>query len=141
MVGQLFAKADHVLVVIGDGRRAGHYLDAALLQRRQFIRQPVPYGLAIDLRLRLRQQRAAGFGIFIDQHDLETIDRRRTRRRQTGRTSADDQHIAMQVARGIDIRVFLGGGNAETRGRANEGLIDLVPEALRPHEGLVIETC
>ena len=126
-------------MVIGNRRRAGHHPDAALFQRLQLIRQPVPCGLAVDLRLRLGQKRTAGFGIFIDQHDLQTIDRRHTRCRETRGTGADDQHIAMQVARGIGVGVLLRRRNAETRSRADEGLVDLVPEALRPHEGLVIE--
>src|ERR1700761_242093 len=46
----------------------------------------------------------------------------------------------MREAVGIAIRIGLGGSHAEARCGANLRLVDRVPRALRPHEGLVVET-
>ena len=40
----------------------------------------------------------------------------------------------------VAIRVGLFRSTAEACGLADQGLINLLPEALRPHEGLVVET-
>ena len=61
------------------------------------------------------------------------------RRRQSGGAGADDQHIAERVSLFVVVGVGLCSGAAQTGGRADEGLVDALPERGRPHEGLVVE--
>ncbi len=45
----------------------------------------------------------------------------------------------MQVTGCVIVRIGFGRRYAKTGSRADEGLVNLVPEGARPHEGLVIE--
>ena len=58
-----------------------------------------------------------------------------------GRTSADNQQIAMTKALVIAVRVFVHRQRTKPCGSANNRLVHLFPERRRPHEGLVIKPC
>ena len=51
----------------------------------------------------------------------------------------DDEDVAVRVAVGVAVRIRHARRLAETGGSTDHRLVDLVPEALRPHEGLVVE--
>ena len=140
MIGQSFAQRDHVLMVIADGGRAGHHADAKRAQFRQPRCQPCPGSGLINPHRWIGQDRATHFGILVHQHDPRTRQGGAVGRSDPRRSGANHQHIRVQVTRGIGVGIFLAGGFAQTRGSTDERLIDLVPEAAWPHEGLVIET-
>ena len=60
-------------------------------------------------------------------------------RHQAGRAGADHQHVTMGVGLLVLVRVRQLRRGAEAGGAADDRLVDLLPEALRPHEGLVVE--
>ena len=61
------------------------------------------------------------------------------RRHQARRARPDDQKITVQEPLVIGIRVFVPGHRTKTGRTADDRLINLFPEGLGPHEGLVIE--
>ena len=139
MVGQPLGQTNHVLMIIADGRCPRHQRDTRRTQLRKLPGEPGPGAQTLDLHGRIGEKRTTHFGVLVHQHDLGAGLRGGQRCRDTGRTAANDQHIRMQIARGIIVRIRLGRRLAEAGGRADEGLVDLVPEAARPHEGLVVE--
>ncbi len=142
MIGQAFAKTNHVLMVIADGRRARQKRDIRIgFKGRYGFVQPVPACAAIDDRLRFRQKRAAKFGLLVDEDDLRATLCGFKGGGQTGRSTTGNQHIAESIAAGIGVRIGLGRRFAKTGSATDERLINLVPEAFRPHEGLVVKAC
>jgi hypothetical protein len=58
---------------------------------------------------------------------------------KAARTTADHQHVAVDADLLVGGRVAPGRGAAEAGGAADQRLIEMVPEAFRPFEGLVVE--
>ena len=58
---------------------------------------------------------------------------------EPGWPRADHQHVAMGMALQVAVGVGRGRHSPETGGAPDHRLIDAVPEAARPHEGLVVE--
>src|SRR5262249_9625322 len=56
------------------------------------------------------------------------------------RGGAEDEEVAEGVGMFVRVRIGSGGCAPQARGAANDGLIELLPEARWPHEGLVIKT-
>ena len=140
MVGQPLAQADEILVVIADGRGARQHRDVRhRRQRGAGVFQPVPGQLPVDLGIRFGQQRAADFRLLVAQDDGRAAATRLQRRGEAGGTATDDQHVAMGEAAGVGVGIGGARRLAQAGGAADERLVDLVPEALRPHEGLIVE--
>jgi hypothetical protein len=140
MVGQPLREADHVLVVVADRRRPGQ--DAHVrpgVELGEGRGEPVPGGPAVDDDRRLREQRAAGLGGLVDEHDRRPGAAGGERRGEAGGAGADDEHVDMGEAAGIAVDVGLARRDTETGGGADHGLVDAVPQGARPHEGLVVE--
>src|SRR4029079_16348540 len=77
--------------------------------------------------------------IFLGKNDARADARRRHRRRQPGRTRTDDENVAMRERLFVFVGVVTFRRASETGGAADRWLVDLLPEARRPHEGLVVE--
>src|SRR5262249_11985257 len=58
---------------------------------------------------------------------------------QARRACSDDEHVAERVGMFVTVRIANAGAAAQTGGAADDGLIELLPEARWPHEGLVIK--
>ena len=99
---------------------------------------PVEAGLAADLLVLVEQRTAEARALVAKDHAL-ALARGGERRHQAGGAGADHQHIAVRVGLLVLVGVRQLGRGAEARGAADDGLVDLLPEALRPHEGLVVE--
>ena len=65
--------------------------------------------------------------------------RRQRRRRSPPRRRPTTSTSRVQVAVGVAVGVGFARRLAQTRRGADEGFVHLVPEAARPHEGLVVE--
>jgi hypothetical protein len=96
-------------------------------------------GLPVDRDAGLGEEPAAGLRLLVDQDHLRAAASRRERRRETGGAGPDDQHVAVGEAAGVGVGIGPRGRGTEPGRAADERLVDLVPEGLRPHEGLVVE--
>ena len=140
MVRHPLHQADVVVIVVAEGRRARQQGDVvARAQSGKRVREPRPGRCAVDGGGRLVQQGAAHLGLLVGKDDPLAALRRRQRRSKTGRAGADHQHVAVRVRVLIAVGIGRGGGPAEACRGANPGLVELVPEGPRPHEGLVVE--
>lgn len=84
-------------------------------------------------------QRPADFRLFVDEDDLLAGRSGGKRSGQARHAGTGDQHVAMDIAAGIMIRIVFRRRNTKACGAANDRFIDLVPGFARPHEGLVVE--
>ncbi len=140
MVGDAFGEAHEIVVVVAEGRGPGQHADIRHgSQPGGRCLCPVIAILAVDGGAGVEMESAAHFGLLVAEDHLGTGLGRSKRRREAGDTAADDEDVAMGVAAGIVIRILLLRRNAKTGGAADEGLVDRMPEGLRPHEGLVVE--
>ena len=139
VIRQPLAKTHHVLVIIADGRGPRHQPHPGGAQAAHLRLDPVPGRLAVDLHGRIGQQRSAHFGVLVNQGHIRAGLRRSQGGGNARSTRADDQHVGVQIAAGIAVGVSLGRRLAQARRAPDHGFIDLVPEGLRPHEGLVVE--
>ena len=139
MVGDALHRA--VGAVIVDAEQGGARQDAHLGQALQFgDRAGGPLGPAHAADLApLGEQAPASGEILVHQDHPRPGAAGGERRRETGRAAADDEHVAMGV--GVVVGVGIGGvgGPAEARRAPDHRLVQLLPEAGRPHEGLVVE--
>ena len=139
VVGQAFQRGQRVAVVIAEDRGArqqAHVRTGA--QPGLDARHPVRPGSAVD-GARQAQQRAAQALVLVGQDDARARARRRPRRRQPGRAGADHQHVAMDVAMVVAVRVGLVRRDAEAGGAADHGFVDVVPHPRRAMHDLVVE--
>ena len=100
--------------------------------------RPVERRAAVDL-VALREQPAAEAEVLVAQDDARAGAAGGERRRQAGRAGADHQHVAEGVGLLVVVGIRRVGGAAEAGGAADQRLVELLPEARRPHEGLVVE--
>ena len=140
MVGQLLAQTQHVLVVVANRRGPVHQPHVwHAHQFGQSSSEPVPRRLAFDHRRGFGQKRATHLGLLIHHGDQSPGACGGQRGGKARGACPHDKHIAVQIAAGVMVGVKFGRRPAKTGGAADEGLIDLVPEGLGPHEGLVVE--
>ena len=140
MVGLAFERAVHAMVEDTVNHGSAHHPNVR--HRTQFGRSglgPDRTGGVVDL-VRLAQKPPAGAKIFVGQNDPRARTARRERRRQSRRSSPDNQHIAMQKAVIIKVGVGLQAEPPQTRRRPDKRLVDLFPKGFRPHKGFVVET-
>ena len=140
VVGQLLVEANVVVREVAERGRATQQRDAG--RRREFRERggkPLGGGLAVDLGRRVGQQRTAKFGLLVAEDDRGTGGGGSPRRGDAGRARADDQHVAVRVAVAVAVGIGKARRPAEARGLADGGLVERLPGAFRPHEGLVVE--
>src|SRR5262249_25026265 len=85
------------------------------------------------------KQPTAKTEVLITNDDARTRTRRHECRCQARRACSDDEHVAERVGSVGTVRIANAGAAAQTGGAADDGLIELLPEARWPHEGLVIK--
>ena len=138
MVGDPLDGGQVVVIVVTDHGRARQQPDIVpVLQFFSDGRRPVRARRIVDA-LAAAQQAAAKGRLLVGQDDPRAGGRCRPRGGEAGRTAADDQHVAMGVHLVVAVGVGLLGRAAHAGGMPDHDLIGL-PEALRPHEGLVVE--
>lgn len=140
MIGHPLGQRHEIVVVITKSGGAGQ--NPHIGQRLQFgknLLRPFVTGQTVDDSTSVETQRAADFGIFIDQNDAGAGFRGSKRRGQTSDTGTGHQHVAMGITAGIMIRIWLARRLAETGGAADQRFVNPVPGGLRPHEGLIIK--
>ena len=124
-------RAEDIVVIPPDDGRARQALH---------IRQRFKLGEdGAEPRIAVGEQGSAEREAFIGQQHARASPTGSQRCRETCGTGTNDQKIAMCPAFLIGIRVCLVARLAETGGLADQGFIDLFPEAGRPHEGLVVK--
>ena len=139
VIGAPLDRHQVVVVVVPEDRGAIEHEDVR--QLRQFFRYAGHPGRAfhaIDLP-RPRQQAAAAFGAFLHEDGAHALASRLQRGGQAGRPGTDDDDVAMPVHPVVGVRVGRVGRDAQAGGGPQCRLIELLPEALGPHEGLVIK--
>ena len=139
VVGALLQGTVYAVIVGAVDTGPGHQAD--IVHRPQLARRPrgpVGAGHAVDLEA-FRVETAAGQEILIRQDHARAAARGGQRRLQARRARPDDQQVAMQEALVIAVRIVPPRQPAQTGGRPDRRFVDLFPEALRPHEGLVVE--
>ena len=99
---------------------------------------PVALRLAVDRSPRNIRQPAEA-RILVRQDDPQARCRRCRCRGEAGNAGAHHQHVAMHMQLLVAVRVAPGRCDAKAGGAANERLVDVLPEPLRPLEGLVIK--
>ena len=138
MVRQPLDDGEEVVVVIGGDSpprheaHLGHALE--LCDRRG---HPIGGRRAADLLTRA-EEGAAELVLLVGQDHPRAGAPGGERRGEAGRPPARDQHVAMGEQLGVAVGVGQARRPAEARGPADEVFV-LEPEALRPHEGLVVE--
>ncbi len=138
VVGDLLEERQVVVDVVADGRRAGeqpHLFHVAELGHR--LGHPLGGRLAVD-GVTAAENGAAEFVLLVDEDDPRPAASRRQRCRQTGGAAADDDDVGMGVAFLVTVRIGAGRCCADAAGLA-DGVLVARPQALRPHEGLVVE--
>ena len=139
MIRHPLHQADHVVVVVAEGdgaRQQGHVRHRAQLGER--VGDPLGRRLAVDRRLAIGEQRAADLLLLVHQDHARASAAGGERGGQASGAGADDQHVAVGVELVVAVGIGLGRALAEAGHAADEVLV-LHPEALRPHEGLVVE--
>ena len=140
MLAQTLGNADHIVREIAKGVGAADQGDLGIgCQGRYRLGEPNLRGLAVDLCVGRRQERAAELGLLVHQHHPPTAFRCRESSGETRRACPDDQNFAVRKAVQIAVGVRLGRGASQTGGSTDGGLIEMVPRFARPHEGLVVE--
>ncbi len=140
MVGDALGERDHVVREIAERRGAGEQRDVVpRREARHGARQPVARRLALDGGAGLGEQRAAEFLLLVAQHHPRAALGGGQRRGKAGRAGADDEHVAMHVVLGVAVGIGDDGGAAEAGHGADLRLVEALPGARRPHEGLVVE--
>ena len=140
VVGDALAEAEMVVREVAEGggaRQQPHPgVTTEFVDRR---RDPLGRRDAVDARPGVGQQRTAHLRPLIAEDHARAAARRGQRRRETGGTCAHDEHLAMRVL----LRVAVGVGQArrlaQARHAADQRLVEPMPGAARPHEGLVVE--
>ena len=123
--------------------RAGAAQDADPRQRgelRLHAPRPVGAGDAVHF-LSLGEQAAAEQCILLQQRDAGAGPAGGQRGHQPSGAATDDEDVAMQVRPFVMVGVCALRRAAEPGGAADQRLIELLPEAGRPHESLVVEAC
>ena len=133
VVGDLLQRSEQVVVVIAED--IGPRQDLDVRQRRQRSEHLGMPGLV----LRADQQAAADQGITFAKDDARPGFACGAGGREARGARTDHQHVAMRMHRLVMVRVGFGRGAAEAGGPADHRLVECLPEALRPHEGLVVE--
>ena len=140
MVGQALGQRHHVLVIVADRGCPRQNADVRHgLKLGPRFTQPVRGRLSVNPDGIFSQQRAAQFRVLVHDDGIGAAASGRQGRGETGRAAANDQNVAVQVARSVAVRVNCRRRVAQARRGADKGLVDLVPKTLGPHEGLVIE--
>ena len=102
------------------------------------VLRPMGHRFAVD-QASLDQRATTGTAILITQNHPRPALCRRQRRRQTGRTGTDHQHVAKDCGFLIVVRIGRGACSPQSSGAADDRLVELLPERGGPHEGLVVE--
>ena len=89
--------------------------------------------------MRVGEQRAAELGLLVEQHDAVAGARRGAGGGEARGPGADDGDFAMAMLVGVMVGVGIGRGDAEAGGAADRRLVEVLPGARRPDEGLVVE--
>ena len=139
MVRRALEQHDEVVVPVADDRGAVqhmHVLGGVKLGTRG--RRPVGQRLSVDGAAG-NVGEAAQMRVLVGDDDLGAVRYCCFRRGEAGDTAADHENVAVDVDLLVGIRVAAFRRLAEARRAADEGLVDVLPERLRPHEGLVVE--
>jgi hypothetical protein len=78
--------------------------------------------------------------VLVGDEDARTTRRRGFRRRQPRHPGADDEHVAPRMHLLVAVGVAARRRRPEPRRPADQRLVDPLPEALRPHQRLVVES-
>ncbi len=103
-------------------------------------RRPCPFQRRLAIKERATGQHAAAkLVLLITQDHARATPTCFECCSETGGSGAHDHHVGMRVLLVITIRIGPFRRLAETGRLADSRLVDVVPERLRPHEGLVVE--
>ena len=139
MVRHALEQHDEVVVPVADHRGAVQHMHVVGgIELRGLARSPLGQRMAIDGAARNIGE-AADVRVLVGDDDLGARGGCSFRRSESGNAAADHEDVAMDVDLLIAIGVAAFRRLAQARGAADEGLIDVFPERLRPHEGLVVE--
>ncbi|MPM07842.1 hypothetical protein SDC9_54151 [bioreactor metagenome] len=134
-----FERAIDAMVEGAEDRGAAHH--PQVRQAREFrLDAGKPLGRRGVIKgVGLGQQPPAQTEILVGKDHPRAGPRCGQRRGKPRGPGADDQQVAMQEALVIGIRVGKHRQAAKPRRAPDRGLVELLPERLRPHEGLVVE--
>jgi hypothetical protein len=139
VIGEALRDREEVAVVVaedGAAREEPHVGHRGELHER--LLQPLRRRDAVEHAMRVAEQRAAQLGLLVRHDHALARAAGLERGLQAGTPATGHQHVAP----GIVLRVSIGVGEvrcaAESRRLADEVLV-LLPQALRPHERLVVE--
>ena len=99
MVADALEPGEEILRVIAENLRARQQRDIgrARASSASAARKPFGGGLAVDPRRFFGKQRAAEFGLLVEQHHPRAAARGGKRRGEAGGAGADDRDVAMGV--------------------------------------------
>ena len=131
VVGNPFERDQEIMVEVAGDRRPGQNAD--VIESFQFGRSPAePSGIG------RAQQRPAGQAVFVGENDPRAASPCLPRRREPGRSRADDEDVAMRVHAFVPVGIGAVRRASQPRHPADEPFVEM-PAAMRPHEGLVVE--
>ena len=143
VVGEALVETHEVMGEIAERRRARKQRDARVGgERGDRARQPVGRRPPLDKGIGVRiagKQCPPELRLLIAQDDARAGGGRSGGGGKSRGTCADHEDVAMRVTRGVAIGVCRPRRYAEARGCADARLVERLPRAARPHEGLVVE--
>ena len=133
-------RAEDVVVIPAEDGGARHQRDIGqAMQVRRRTPAPSRGPTSPPISSRSYEERAAQRRTLVGEDHARARARRRQRRHQPRGTGADHQQVAMRIGLLVLVGIGLLGRAAQPCRAADQRLVDLLPEALRPHEGLVVE--
>src|ERR1700728_1710336 len=139
MIADALERAIGPAVVHAEHRRARHERALAMtLELGQSRRDPFECGTLIDEPL-LAQKLTAQQKVVLADDDARTGARRGERGAEARGPAADHQHVTERERFLVAVGIRLARQTPETRGAADQRLVEPLPQARRPHEGLVVE--
>ena len=106
MIRDPLDQPDVVVREVAEGGRARQQLHARIPgEFGEAPRKPGIGRLAVDVRSRAIEERAAGLRLLVAENDTRAAFGRRDRRGNARGPRADDKHVAVRVALGVSVRV------------------------------------
>ena len=140
VVGHPLDQRHEILSVVAESRGAAeqsHIIHGR--KRRSRIRGPLEARLAVDHYAAFMGKRTAELRLLIAQDHVRTAFGGCKCSGQTGSAAAEHQHIRINIAVGIVVRIALIRRHAQSGRASDHRFIETLPGGLRPHEGLVVE--
>ncbi len=138
VIGDPLTNGNQILIVITDGRGARQYAHVLQrLERSTDLVDPGERGHLVDGGS-VAAKTATERRIVVDENHARAASPGGERGAQPCRTGAHHQHVTVRVAALVVVRIAEQWRLTETRGGADESLVEH-PRACRPHERLVVK--